>query len=277
MDYYSTLGVAKNASQEDIKKAYKKQSMRHHPDRGGDEAQFKKVNEAYQTLGDPQKRAEYDNPQPQFNFNTGNMGGSPFGGGFEDIFAQAFGQGFRHPNQHQRHKNRDIQLSYNLDIKDAYTGRGTTITYTFPDGRHQVVDVHIPAGMKSGDVLRVPGYGDDTVPELPRGDLLLRVKLVVPRGWDINGIDLITSHRVDIFDLVLGTSVRLTTPEGRLIEVKVPKGSQPGTTLSVSGQGYADRTGRRGRLYVKLLASVPVINDAETLNKIKDIKERLAS
>src|SRR5210317_116916 len=101
MDYYSILGVSKNASDKELKSAYKKLSMQHHPDRtGGDDSKFKEINEAYSTLKDPQKRQEYDNPQPQ-GFGPNGFGGM---GGFEDLFSQF---GFRHPQQRQR-QNQDI-------------------------------------------------------------------------------------------------------------------------------------------------------------------------
>jgi len=109
MDYYSILGLQKNATDQDIRKAYKKMSMKYHPDRGGDEEKFKLVNEAYQTLGDQQKRSEYDNPQPQYKFNTTN---SPFGPGFEDVFSQF---GFR-PHRASRSRNKDVRLSYTLEF-----------------------------------------------------------------------------------------------------------------------------------------------------------------
>jgi DnaJ-class molecular chaperone len=269
MDYYSILGVPKNASQDDIKKAYKKQSMKHHPDRGGNEAEFKKVNEAYQTLGDPQKRAEYDNPQPQFRFNSQDFNGHPF----EDIFG-GFGFGGR---PRQRAKNRDIQIAYTIDLRDSYNGIGTTITYRMPSGKTETLDLRIPPGVKNGDVVRVQGYGDDSHPQLPRGDLLVRLRMRIPKGWDVDGFDLITSTRVSVFDLLLGTEVLIDTPEGKTINLKVPKGSQSGTTFSITGHGLpSQHGGHRGKIYVKVFSDIPKIDDEDLLNKIKDIKNSLA-
>jgi len=263
MDYYSILGVKKNASQDEIRKAYKKLSMKHHPDRGGDEAEFKKVNEAYQTLNDAQKRAEYDNPQPQFRFNSG----SPF----EDMFG-GFGFGGQ---RRQRLKNRDVQIGYTINLKDCYNGLGTTITYRLPSGKTEALDVRIPPGVKTGDVVRLGGYGDDSDPRLPRGDLLIRLRLVIPKGWDIDGYDLITSETVSIFELLTGSSIIITTPEGKSINLKIPKGSQPGTTFSIPGHGLSNSTGSRGRIYVKIHGHVPKIEDENLLNKIEDIKKDL--
>lgn len=264
MDYYSTLGVTKNASQDEIKKAFKKMSMKHHPDRGGDETKFKQINEAYQTLSDPQKRAEYDNPQPQFRFNSNHP--------FEDIFG---GFGFN-GYQRQRVKNRDVQISYTLDLQDCFYGRGTTITYKLPSGKSETLDVRIPPGVKTGDIVRVQGYGDDSHPQLPRGDLLVRIRLRIPEGWDVNGLDLITSKRVSIFDLLLGTEVIIDIPDGKSINLKVPKGSQSGTTFSITGHGLPNNAGKRGKIYVKIFGDIPKIEDEDLLNKIKDIRSSLA-
>jgi len=274
MDYYSILGVPKNASQDDIRKAYKKQSMKHHPDRGGDEAQFKKVNEAYQILGDAQKRAEYDNPQPKYNFNSNDFSG--FGRNPFDNLNPFYSDFFRDPPQRKRVKNRDIQLSYVLDLKDCFQGKVVTLKYSTPSGKVEVLDVSIPPGIKNNDLVRIQGYGDDSMPNIPRGDLLLRIKLRGLKNWDVDNLDLITTRSVSILDLILGTELVIDTPEGKSISLKIPKGSQPGTTFSITGHGLLSRTGNRGKIFVKVLGRTPKITDEEILNKIKDIKDSLA-
>jgi DnaJ-class molecular chaperone len=268
MDYYSILGINKNASEQDIRKAYKKLSMKHHPDRGGNEEQFKKINEAYSTLKDPQRRSAYDNPQPQYNFNTSNMGG-----GFEDIFSHAFGPGFA---RQQRQRNRDIQLQYTIDLKDSFTGKNITIQYQLPSGRPEVVDIRIPPGCRPGETVRIPGYGDDSIPNLQRGNLMLRVNLTVPPGWDIDNFDLIHSLEVGVLDLMTGCEKPVHSPEGKSINLKIPKGTQPGTTFSVQGYGLPNhKTGKRGSIFVKIKGKVPKINDDKVLNQLEMIKHRL--
>lgn len=270
MDYYSILGVPKTASQEEIKKAYRKLAMKHHPDRGGDSEMSARINEAYNVLGDPAKRQQYDNPQPQFDFNQG-FGQSPF----EDIFAEAFG--FRRQGQRQRPPvNRDVQLNYTIDLEDCYTGRGVSIAYQLPSGRHEHIDVKIPAGIKSGDVVQVSGYGDDSNPQLPRGTLILKIRVKNSKNWQVDGLDLHTAKKVSIFDLVLGTNIPIDTPDGKSINLKVPAGSQSGTSFSITGYGLPHRkTGRKGKLFIKIIGEVPKVTDEELLTKIQEIKNAI--
>ena len=271
MDYYSILGVNKDASQDDIRKAYKKKSMQHHPDRGGDEAEFKKVNEAYSTLKDPNKRQEYDNPQ-QFNWQNNSPGFNPF----EDIFAQQFGYNpfNRRPQRQQR--NKDIRLTYTIDIVDCYYGRPASFKYNLPSGRIQELDINIPPGARDGDTIRFDHYGDDSIPNIPRGNLLLQIVVRNNSNWRLEGQDLHTVIQVSIWDLLLGTSYVLDLPNGKTLQLTIPKGSQPNTTFSIHGYGLPNnRTGKNGSAYVKVKAIIPNIKDENTLNKIKELKEEL--
>tara|TARA_B110000503_G_scaffold143437_1_gene244870 strand:- start:4004 stop:4825 length:822 start_codon:yes stop_codon:yes gene_type:complete len=273
MDHYTTLGVQKGASQEDIKKAYRKLAMQHHPDRtGGDDTKFKQIQEAYATLSDVNKRAEYDNPQPQHNF------GNPFGGmgGFEDIFAQQFGFNVNRGRPRHQHKNKDVQLHYVLDIVDCFNGKGMTVRYRLPSGRNEFVDVAIPPGCKDGDLVKISGYGDDTVPHLPRGDLLLRISIRKDKYWSIDGLDVLHSLDIDIFDLIIGTEKVIVMPTGKSISLTIPRGSQPGVTFRIQGYGIPNnQTGRTGILFVKLNASVPKIDDIEIIDQLRLMKQKI--
>jgi len=277
MDYYSILGLSKTATQDDIRKAYKKMSMKHHPDRGGDEEEFKKVNEAYQTLGDAQKRAAYDNPQPQgFNFNTQNMhdGFGPFGmPGMDDVFAQMFRQQ-RQPMQ----RNQDITIAADVTIADLFTGKQLYAQFSTRTGKQERVEIDIPKGIREGQSIRYKGLGDNSIPRLPRGDLYVKVRILPDRNWRKEGYDFHTTVDVNIFDLLLGGEVNLSTPEGRTLSLKIPKGSQPSTTFSVHGYGVPDiKSGRRGTIFVKLNAFVPRITDENIINDIERVKNATAN
>jgi DnaJ-class molecular chaperone len=268
MDYYSILGVPKNASEKELKKAYKKASMQHHPDRGGNEEEFKKVNEAYSTLKDPQKRASYDNPQPQHTFNRGNMQGHPF----EDIFS---GFGFGAQRGRQR-RNSDVTIALNLDLKDVLTGKNLTTRYRLANNRIKEADIDIPIGVPDGVGIQFRGLGDDTIPGVPPGDLIVRVKIKNPPGWSRTGNDLKTSVFITIFDCLLGGSVELVTLDGKRIRITIPRGTQPGAIFNVASHGIRDmQLGTRGNLFVEIKPIVPDIKNENILQDIERIKNAL--
>lgn len=269
MDYYSILGVPRNASQDDIRKAYKKKSMLHHPDRGGDEAKFKEVNEAYSTLKDPAKKQQYDNPQPQYKFNTGNM----HRGGFEDMFAQfGFGQ-----QMNRQRRNRDVRIVYNIDFKDIFTGKAISVSYKLASGKDEFLDASLPPGLKNGDNITFANLGDDSFPHLPRGNLILKVKVPGHPIWKRDGDNLSTTIKLDVFNLILGTEIEIETPTGKALSLTVPKGTKPNTTFSIAGHGAPNvNTSKLGNLYVKIEGVVPNITDENILKQIKDIKDEIS-
>jgi curved DNA-binding protein len=269
MDYYSILGVSKTASQDEIKKAYRKLAMKHHPDRGGDAEMSAKINEAYNVLGNTTKRQQYDNPQPEFNFRTSGFGnGDPF----EDIFANAFGFGRR-----QRPKqNKDIQLLYTLTLTDCFTGKSAVFSYNLPSGRNETLDVFFPAGIKNGDSLKLDGYGDDTFTDAPRGSLIIKIRVISESNWSLHGLDLHTTYKLGVFDLLLGCDIEISIPSGKTISLKIPKGTNPDTNFSINGHGLPDRkTGKQGKIIVKILTDVPYIDDLSTINKIRELKNEI--
>ena len=283
MDYYDLLGVNRNASQPDIKKAYKKQSMQHHPDRtGGDDTKFKEINEAYQVLSNPEKKQMYDqfgtaDPQ-QAGFNP-NMGGTQFhfdmgnGQGFEDVFSSFFGGNTPFRRQRQA-RNRDITIACEIELSDVYKGKGVIATFRTHTGKEQTVNIDIPVGAKAGDNIRFDGLGDDSIPQLPRGNLIVKIRYRRHHEYQVHGINLETTKNLNIFDLMCGTVVNLSTPEGRELNINVPAGTQPGTTMSLSGAGLPDyQTGAKGNIFLRLNGVVPKnLTEAqkEILKKIKD-------
>jgi curved DNA-binding protein len=176
MNYYETLGVKENADQDDIKKAYKKLAMKHHPDRGGDEKTFQSISQAYDTLGDAAKRQQYDNEQlhrPHIHVRTGGFGG------FEDIFGQAFSFGQQggpwDPFSQGMRKNRDLNINCKVSFKDSFLGKQLEATYTLPSGKKQTVAINVPPGISHGQTIKYQGLGDDAHPNLQRGDLNVTV------------------------------------------------------------------------------------------------------
>jgi len=271
-DYYTELGVGKSASQDEIKRAYKKQAMQHHPDRtGGDDTRFKQINEAYETLKDPQKRQQYDNPQqhrPDFNFRTGNMhGGNPFNDMFSDIFAQQ-----RARQQQHAIKNRDIKVTTQISLAEVMTGKNAYITYTLSTGRTEYINVEIPIGANDNDTIKYSNLGDAADPRLPRGDLFVRVRVKRDVDWAREANNIITTKRINIFDCMLGVNVMIRTPDDRQINLRVPPGTKPGQILSIKGYGIPDvRSRMKGNAYVQIDADVPRITDPRVAEELKRI------
>ena len=271
MDYYSILGVNKNASSDDLKKAYKKQSMQHHPDRGGDAEHFKKVNEAYATLKDPSKRQQYDNPpQSDFQFNFNNGGGNPFAGTpFADIFGNR-------PQQNRTPRNQDIRVKADITLKEVLLGTTKIIQYRTQTGRLETVNVDIPRGARHGDTIRYQGLGDDGHPRYPRGDLHVNVRCRKTKGWDRDNNNLITKKEINLFDLLLGCVIIVETLDDRHIKLTIPKGTKPGQVFSIPGYGIPDlNTGTRGIIYIGMEALMPDTDDPEILNLIEKLKQKV--
>ena len=265
MDYYSTLGVAKNASIKELKSAYKKASMKHHPDRGGDEAKFKEINEAYSTLKDPAKRQQYDNPQPQYNQQQQRHP-------FEDMFNQ-----FNFHQQTRRQpRNRDVNIEYKISFEEVFTGKTFNIQYRLPSGQIETLDAAVPPGIKHNDSVRFAEKGDNSMPHLQRGSLILNIKVQPHVVWTRDNDNIITTKKVSVFDLILGTSLDITTPIGRQFSLKIPKGTKNGTVFSISGSGVPNVNTRvTGNAHIKIEAIIPIIDNEIILQKIKEIKDEI--
>ena len=271
MDYYKRLGVPRNASQEDIKRAYRKLAMANHPDRGGDNNKFAEINAAYDTLGDPAKRQQYDNPQPQFNYNAQDFRGrNPF----EDIFGSgAFGFGGQ---PHRQMRNRDVNIEYRLTFEEVFTGKSVNIQYRLPSGRIETLDAVIPPGVKQNDSVRFANMGDDSHPQIQRGNLVLNIRVQPHPKWSRDNDNIITSHHVSVFDLMIGTAIEISTPIGKHFSLTIPKGTKPGTVFSISGQGIPNvNTRRPGNAHIKVESVVPKIQDEAILQRLKEIKDEI--
>jgi len=269
MDYYQTLGVSKNASPEELKKAYKKQSMQYHPDRpGGNEEKFKEINEAYNTLKDPQKRAQYDNPQTQYSFNSTNVNG------FDDIFS-AFG--FNPFGQQRQRFNPDVTIGVRLTLEEAYSGKNLIATFRLKNGKEEVVEIGVPAGARHGQKIRYIGLGE-YMPNNQRGNLYVMIEVMKHSRFELDRNDLYTITKVDIFDFITGGTTEVKNLEGNRIKIKIPEGTQPGARFSVTGHGWPDIRARerKGNLIVQLEATMPKnLTDDEKVS-IWKIKKRLA-
>jgi curved DNA-binding protein len=274
MDYYSILGIPKNASQDEIKKAYRKMAMKHHPDRGGDQKEFQKIQEAYETLGDESRRRLYDSPQSQFNnfSGFGHFHQHPFSD-INEMFGFMRG-GFNSRQQ----RNKSLTLKVQITLKEVLYGKEVIGSVTLPSGREQPLELKIPPGISHGDTIRYHGLGDDSIKELPRGDIMLQIIEVPDREFQRVGHDLIKDVSISIFDCLLGSKIRISNLEDQQIEINIPPGVTNNDTINCPNQGLPVRNGQgRGSLYVRINLSIPTFIDGNDKEIIKQLKYKYAN
>lgn len=278
MSYYSTLGLQPGASPEEIKKAFKKAAMKHHPDRGGDEATFKKINEAYEVLSDPQKKQMVDMGMDPLNPHQGRGGNQDFyfhtgPGGFEDVFAHFGFNPFGGFQQQQKRRNASVQISIEITLLDVLNGKNMDAEISMPGGKKKLVTINIPSGVEHGQQIKYGGMGDNSIPGSPPGDLIVNVKVKPHDIFRREHNNLVCEWKMPVWDAILGSTINIGTIDGRTISVNIPPGTQPDTVFSCSGEGVPDvRSKTKGNLLVKVKIGIPKnLSDQqrEIINQLK--------
>lgn len=298
-DYYSLLGVARGATADEIKKAYRKLAMQFHPDKNpgnkSAEEKFKQISEAYDVLSDDKKRANYDKfgsaAGPGFDFNqAGGFGGGGFGGfnpggpggssgdPFQDIFGDIFfgggktgGFGSRGPR-----KARGADLRYNLTIsmEDAANGCEKTIQFVrVRDNREETAKlmVKIPAGVKPGQRLKLREEGDGGTSGGPSGDLFVVVSIQEHPLFERQENDCILELPISFVDAIVGAQVEVPTLTGKAI-LKIPAGATSGQMLRLKGKGFANASGfGAGDMLVKLMVDIPATLSPQQKEQIEQL------
>jgi curved DNA-binding protein len=271
-DYYDVLGVARDASQDDIRRAYRKLAREYHPDLNADpdaEDRFKELGEAYEVLSDPDKRGRYDRLGAQWRVQERAPGGQDFedffagqgfdhdmgaefgDGMFSEFFERLFGDGAA-PRPSGPLRGRDIEAVIELSLEDALNGSGRRLSL----GEGHSVAVNIPAGVREGQRIRVAGQGVPGRDGGPAGDLYLLVRLKPHPRFRRQGDDLQVDVRVAPWEASLGATVPVSTLTGTA-QVRVPAGSSSGRRLRLRGRGLPKRDGERGDLYATVQIAVP--------------------
>ena len=291
-DYYKTLGVERDASADDIKKAYRKLVRKYHPDvskvKDADK-RTKEINEAYAVLGEPEKRAAYDAPgsgahagqpverPPEWGarYEFGNGGSDDF---FSDLFAHV---GKRSRASGFAARGQDLRATLTIDLIEAYRGATRTVSFGVPQrvahGRMAMqectVDVRIPAGVAHGQLLRVAGHGHPGVGGAPPGDLVLEIRLRPDARYRVEGRNVTGSVAVAPWEAALGAHIDVPTPTGT-VQVSVPAGSQTGRKLRLKGKGLPGEPA--GDLYLVLEVVLPPATRARARELYQAMASELA-
>ncbi len=296
-DYYKTLGVSRNATPEEIKKAFRSLARTNHPDAGGDEEKFKEINEAYEVLSDEKKRKLYD------RYGTAQESQIPHGWGgvnVEDIFGGsswaevlesirngtgAFGGNFdftniggftqQRPRQNTRpRKGKDVKVSLNITFDEAFSGAEKRVTLRVPgSSEKQTMDVKIPAGAVDGGQLRIKGKGVPGENGGEAGDLLITTAIDPHPLFSRDGANVIATVPISISEAALGASVVVPAPDGTKVRVKVPAGSQNATQLTIKGKGAPRVKGTgAGDFVINLEVKVPTSLNAAQRKALEDFQ-----
>jgi len=291
-DYYETLGVAKTATADEIRTAFRKLARKYHPDVAKDkkaaEEKFKQINEAYEVLGDPEKRQKYDQLganwnqpgggfQPPPGWGAGQPGGGFYrpdgdsgvqfefnGTGFSDFFEAFFGGGRGHSafggfgrGEPRAERGSDVEADIMVPLEEVLNGAKRTISLRRSgSSKVETYQVKIPKGVHEGQRIRLAGQGEAGERGGKSGDLFLRVRLARHPDFRVEGSDLIHELRIAPWQAVLGAEIKVPTLSAGA-RLKIPPGTQGGQRFRLREQGLPGSAGRRGDLYVEVQTNIP--------------------
>ena len=301
-DYYEVMGVARDATQDEIKRSYRKLARKYHPDVSKEsdaEARFKELGEAYEVLKDPEKRAAYDqlganwqggqdfNAPPDWDAGFEFSGGGFTGGDasdYSDFFESLFGQGYaaqgggRRAGFHARGQDRHAKIL--VDLEDSFSGATRAINLQVPeltpDGhvttRTRTLNIKIPKGIRDGQKIRLAGQGDPGQGKAAAGDLYLEIDFKPHGLYHAEAHDLYLDLPVAPWEAALGATVKVPTPEG-VVELKVPAGSAQGKKMRLKGRGIPAK--QPGDLYVVLQIALPEADTAKAKKLYQQMQDEL--
>lgn len=302
-DYYKIMGLARDASQDEVKRAYRKLARKFHPDVSKEqdaEAKFKELGEAYEVLKDPEKRAAYDQlganwkagqdfkPPPHwdegFEFKGGGFTSDARGAAYSDFFEQLFGQaGFHAAGRHQQGfhaRGQDSHAKIYIDLDDSFHGATRNVNLSTPDMdaqghvqvKHRSLNVKIPKGIKPGQHIRLSGQGSPGVGKGQAGDLILEIAFHPHPYYRVVENDIMLDLPVTPWEAALGAKIKVPTPEGS-IDLKIPPNSKQGGKLRLKGRGLP--TKEPGDFYVVLQIVLPPADSERAKAVYRDMQAQL--
>ncbi len=299
-DYYNTLNVDRKATQDEIKRAYRKLARKYHPDVSKEtdaELKFKELGEAYEVLKDPEKRVAYDQLGSNWNAQQGfkpppdwgsgfEFHGAPRGGGsqqgFSDFFESLFGQAGRSGGSGRgfHMQGEDHHAKILVDLEDSYRGATRSISLQMPEvtpdghvvSRSRTLKVSIPKGVRQGQQIRLSGQGAKGQGSGKAGDLYLEIEFNPHRYYRVEGADVYLELPVAPWEAALGATVKVPTPSGA-IDLKIPANSRAGKKLRLKGRGVPAKT--PGDLYLVLQIALPPADDEKSRDFYKRMQEEI--
>ena len=271
IDYYKILGVSKNASEKDIKKAYRKLARKYHPDLNPNdkvaEKKFKEINEANEVLSNPENRKKYDQygehwqnaeayekAKQQQQYSTQGGFGGQSEEDFSDFFESMFGgKSTRTQGRQARFRGQDFNAQLKLDLKDVYTTHKRTLTVN-----NKNIRITIPAGVENGQVIKIKGHGGKGINGGPNGDLYIQFSIVNQTPFKRDGDNLYASVDLDLYKALLGGEIMVNTFDGK-VKLTVKPETQNGTKVKLKGKGFPvyKKQGQFGDLYVTYNIKTP--------------------
>lgn len=284
MSHYETLGVSKTADESEIKKAFRALAMKFHPDKNpgnsSAEKKFKEINEAYEILKDPQKRAAYDyenTVRKNQSWSNAPNWDDTFSkrrqyGNFSDD--EILNEILRRARQNQPPaRNKDTILRYTASLEDVFTGKEVELRYSTAKNPGKTIKINIPRSIVDGTKIRYAGMGDDTYANAPPGDLYVVISIAPNDRFIRNGDTLTTSVTIDFIDAILGVNKRIPCIDGSEINLRIHAGMAPSSHIRVPEKGLWSHQGTRGSMLVEVVMEQPTLNDAqrELLRKVKEL------
>lgn len=270
MDYYKVLGLTPGASNEEVKKAYRKLASKHHPDKGGDTAKFQEIQGAYEAI----INGKADQPQADADWFGHN--------GFHDLH-EMFNMGRRAGGRNwtfnsgwqEDISNPDVNISIPCTLEEAHHGFTKTVEFTLPEGVDKRIDVTFPPGSTKDVKIRYAGEGGRLMPQRPAGDLYVKLNIQPHSTWSVDRVNLHATIRINVWQAMFGTTVEIQDISGSTIEVSVPPGSQHGSQLRLKGRGLNVRgSNERGNAFLNIEVAIPKLDPEDRTKTILDVENK---